>query len=114
MKAEAVLKKSSTPTDTSQHHPHSWTNVCAREYFAGVPVEQIADVMSDGLLVRSVVIFIPSQWRTFNAVCAEAVIRCGRKLGEVAEETNDQATIDLIGRRLGSHEKMAWMLRSHL
>jgi starvation-inducible DNA-binding protein len=44
----------------------------------------------------------------------EAVIRCGRKLGEIAEETNDQATTDLIGRRLGAHEKMAWMLRSHL
>ncbi len=44
----------------------------------------------------------------------EAVSRHGRHLAEIAEKEKDQATVDLCARRLGSHEKMAWMLRSHL
>lgn len=44
----------------------------------------------------------------------EAVIFCARKIATLAEEEKDQATVDLMARRLGSHEKMAWMLRSHL
>jgi starvation-inducible DNA-binding protein len=44
----------------------------------------------------------------------EAVIRCARQIAELAEEEKDQATVDLMARRLGAHEKMAWMLRSHL
>ena len=44
----------------------------------------------------------------------EAVIRCAREIASHAEEEKDQATVDLMARRLGSHEKMAWMLRSHL
>jgi starvation-inducible DNA-binding protein len=44
----------------------------------------------------------------------EAVIRCAREIATLAEEEKDQATVDLMARRLGSHEKMAWMLRSHL
>jgi starvation-inducible DNA-binding protein len=44
----------------------------------------------------------------------EALIRCAREIAKVAEIEKDQATLDLMARRLGSHEKMAWMLRSHL
>ena len=44
----------------------------------------------------------------------EALIRCGRDIATMAEDEKDQATVDLMARRLGSHEKMAWMLRSHL
>jgi starvation-inducible DNA-binding protein len=44
----------------------------------------------------------------------EAVICCARQIAILAEEEKDQATVDLMARRLGSHEKMAWMLRSHL
>jgi starvation-inducible DNA-binding protein len=44
----------------------------------------------------------------------ECVICLARRLTEVAEKQKDQATLDLLARRLGAHEKMAWMLRSHL
>lgn len=44
----------------------------------------------------------------------ETVICLSRKLTDVAEKEKDQATLDLLARRLGAHEKMAWMLRSHL
>lgn len=42
----------------------------------------------------------------------ETVMRDARKLGDLAEKHQDQATVDLIARRLGVHEKAAWMLRS--
>ena len=44
----------------------------------------------------------------------EHVIREARKLSEEAEKGRDAGTVDLMGRRLNVHEKMAWMLRSHL
>ena len=44
----------------------------------------------------------------------ESLIRCGREIAAIAEKEEDQATVDLMARRLGSHEKMAWMPRSHL
>lgn len=37
-----------------------------------------------------------------------------RKVIEIAEAANDQASVDLATRRLNVHEKNAWMLRSHL
>ncbi len=43
----------------------------------------------------------------------EILIREARKLAEVADREGDFATVDMIGRQLGAHEKMAWMLRSH-
>lgn len=42
----------------------------------------------------------------------EIVIRHMRNLSDVAEQENDGGTVDLLGRRLAVHEKMAWMLRS--
>jgi len=44
----------------------------------------------------------------------EAVTRTARKLVPVAEQANDQATLDLLTQRMQSHEKNAWMLRSLL
>ena len=44
----------------------------------------------------------------------EELICCGREIAKIVDENNDQASADLIARRLGTHEKMAWMLRSHL
>lgn len=44
----------------------------------------------------------------------ESVIRQARKLAKVAEEEKDPATVDMLGRRLNAHEKMAWMLRSQI
>lgn len=42
----------------------------------------------------------------------EAVICHLRALANTAENELDQATVDLAARRLGAHEKAAWMLRS--
>ena len=44
----------------------------------------------------------------------EIVIRSARNLSLVAEDEKDAATVDLLGRKLNMHEKMAWMLRSQL
>ncbi|NDD59459.1 MAG: DNA starvation/stationary phase protection protein [Chlamydiae bacterium] len=44
----------------------------------------------------------------------EIVIRSARNLSQIAEDENDPATVDLLGRKLNMHEKMAWMLRSQL
>lgn len=43
----------------------------------------------------------------------EALIRDARKVAEIADNEGDFATVDMIGRHLGMHEKMAWFLRSH-
>ncbi|TXH60419.1 MAG: DNA starvation/stationary phase protection protein [Bacteroidia bacterium] len=42
----------------------------------------------------------------------ETVIRTNRELLKVAEEANDQVTVDLVTVRLQIHEKTVWMLRS--
>lgn len=44
----------------------------------------------------------------------ETLIRHGRKVAEIADMEKDFATVDMLGRRLGAHEKMLWMLRSSL
>jgi starvation-inducible DNA-binding protein len=44
----------------------------------------------------------------------EATVASARKIAEVAEAAGDQATADLGVRRIQTHEKNAWMLRSHL
>jgi starvation-inducible DNA-binding protein len=44
----------------------------------------------------------------------ETVIRTVRSIFPAAEKGSDQATIDLLTRRLQIHEKTAWMLRSLL
>jgi starvation-inducible DNA-binding protein len=44
----------------------------------------------------------------------EAVVRTARGVLKTADEANDQPTVDLLTRRMESHEKTAWMLRSLL
>lgn len=44
----------------------------------------------------------------------ETLIRGARKVAEIADQDGDFATVDMIGRRLGAHEKMAWFLRSSI
>lgn len=42
----------------------------------------------------------------------EILIAHARKAAEEADRDGDFATVDMIGRRLGAHEKMIWMLQS--
>src|SRR5262245_13984555 len=44
----------------------------------------------------------------------ETVARTARSVLPVADEANDQPTLDLLTQRLDIHEKNAWMLRSLL
>jgi starvation-inducible DNA-binding protein len=44
----------------------------------------------------------------------EAVIVTARGVFPVAEEAGDEASVDLLTQRMRTHEKNAWMLRSHL
>jgi len=44
----------------------------------------------------------------------EATARTARELLPLADEANDQPTMDLLTQRLDVHEKTAWMLRSLL
>lgn len=44
----------------------------------------------------------------------ESVIRTAREVFPAATSAEDQATLDLLTRRLEIHEKTAWMLRSLL
>lgn len=44
----------------------------------------------------------------------EAVVRTARRVLPVADEANDEPTVDLLTQRMQVHEKNAWMLRSLL
>lgn len=44
----------------------------------------------------------------------EAFVKEARKVAEIADREKDFATVDMLGRRLGAHEKMAWFLRSQM
>ena len=44
----------------------------------------------------------------------EAIVRTAREVLALAEEANDQPTLDLLTQRMQVHEKNAWMLRSLL
>jgi len=48
--------------------------------------------------------------------CHEILIKQGRDLAEQVDKCKekDLATIDLLSRRLGVHEKFVWMLRSQI
>jgi starvation-inducible DNA-binding protein len=37
-----------------------------------------------------------------------------RRVAEIADRELDFATVDMLGRRMGGHEKMAWFLRSQI
>ena len=44
----------------------------------------------------------------------ETLIRRARALTSTAGKAGDEATLDILTRRIEAHEKNAWMLRSHL
>lgn len=44
----------------------------------------------------------------------EAIVACAQRVIAAATVADDQATIDLGTRRVQTHDKHAWMLRSHL
>jgi starvation-inducible DNA-binding protein len=44
----------------------------------------------------------------------EAIVRTAREVLPVADEANDEPTLDLLTQRMQVHEKNAWMLRSLL
>lgn len=44
----------------------------------------------------------------------EVLIRHGRKVARIADGEGDFASVDMLGRMLGAHEKMLWMIRSQL
>jgi starvation-inducible DNA-binding protein len=44
----------------------------------------------------------------------EVVIKTAREIIAIADEANDQVTLDLLTQRLQVHEKTVWMLRSLL
>lgn len=44
----------------------------------------------------------------------ESVVRSARGIFDFADEVDDEATADLMVKRLDAHEKTAWMLRSSL
>lgn len=44
----------------------------------------------------------------------ETVDRTAREVFAIADAANDQPTADLMTQRMETHEKTAWMLRSHL
>ena len=60
---------------------------------------------------------LPSAWQDMVAGLAaahEAVIRATRDELEMVQKSGDEGTADLIIGRLQVHEKIVWMLRSHL
>lgn len=44
----------------------------------------------------------------------EIVVRTAREVIPVADEANDEPSVDLLTQRMQTHEKTAWMLRSML
>ena len=44
----------------------------------------------------------------------EAIVRTAREVLPLADEANDEPTLDLLTQRMQIHEKNAWMLRSLL
>jgi starvation-inducible DNA-binding protein len=44
----------------------------------------------------------------------EAIVRTAREVLPIADEVNDEPTLDLLTQRMQVHEKNAWMLRSLL
>ena len=56
----------------------------------------------------------PRRWSRLLIEGQEAVARTARSVLPLADEANDQPTLDLLTQRMQVHEKNAWMLRSLL
>lgn len=59
-------------------------------------------------------VYSPSERIEDLVTAHEILISYIRKLCQKAEEEQDGATVDLLGRRLGAHEKFLWMLKNYL
>ena len=73
-----------------------------REYLELARVKETAGVPKAEAMVR---LLIEGQ---------EAVVKTAREMLPLAEEADDQPTLDLLTQRMQVHEKNAWMLRSLL
>ena len=73
-----------------------------REYLELARVKETPGVPKAGQMVK---LLIEGQ---------EAVVKTARELLPLAEEADDQPTLDLLTQRMQVHEKNAWMLRSLL
>jgi starvation-inducible DNA-binding protein len=73
-----------------------------REYLALARVKETPGVPKAAQMVK---LLIDGQ---------EAVVRTAREVLPLAEQANDQPTLDLLTQRMQVHEKNAWMLRSLL
>lgn len=97
--------------------------------------ELVADIDEVAERIRALGLYVDASFSAFKertAVCEEhkvrtakemiaelvkaheICIRSARNLSQIAEDENDAATVDLLGRKLNIHEKQAWMLRSQL
>ena len=65
-------------------------------------VKEVEGTLSADEMIRDVII------------ASQAVTRTAREIVEIADDANDQPTLDLLTQRLQIHEKNAWMLRSLL
>jgi len=73
-----------------------------KQFIALASVTQEEEVLAAEDMIRSAV------------EAHETVIRTAREVLKTADEANDQPTLDLLTRRMETHEKTAWMLRSLL
>lgn len=73
-----------------------------KQFLELTSVQQEEEVLSAEAMIRSAV------------EAHETVIRTARVVLETADAANDQPTLDLLTRRMETHEKTAWMLRSLL
>jgi len=73
-----------------------------REFAQASSIEETAGVPKADEMIRHLV------------AGQEAVVRTARSIFPVADEANDQPTLDLLTQRMQTHEKTAWMLRSLL
>ncbi|MBI2754885.1 MAG: DNA starvation/stationary phase protection protein [Betaproteobacteria bacterium] len=73
-----------------------------KEYVKLARIQETDGVPKAGKMVR---LLIDAQ---------ESVVRTAREVLPIAEEANDQPTLDLLTQRMDIHEKNAWMLRSLL
>jgi starvation-inducible DNA-binding protein len=73
-----------------------------REFAAVTSIQEAAGVPSAEEMIRQLV------------AGQEAVVRTARAAFPIADEANDQPTLDLLTQRMQTHEKTAWMLRSLL
>ena len=73
-----------------------------REYLELARVKETSGVPKAGQMVK---LLIEGQ---------EAVVKTAREVLPLAEDADDQPTLDLLTQRMQIHEKNAWMLRSLL